>query len=147
MSLWISQKLSNFPKYNRNKIFSDFCLVHIHLILEALKLIIWEKFVKKFYIKNFGNSVVESKLAAEAGRYLLLHIVQGTHHLLITLKNVQYPRVYMWKENRKSLRLKPIPNLNTDTGIDSVDVIDFFGRVNTKKLIKIVCKLDKKVGL
>ena len=38
MSLRISQILSNFPKYDRNKSFLGFCLVYIHLILEALEL-------------------------------------------------------------------------------------------------------------
>ena len=42
-------------------------------------------------MKNIGNSVAESKLGAEAGLYLLFHIVQGAHHSLITLKHFRYP--------------------------------------------------------
>ena len=76
-------------------------------------------------MKNFGNSVAESKLGAEGGHYLLFPIVQGAHHSLSTLENFQYPRVYMQKENRKSITFKSIPNLKTCTGINSVEVIDF----------------------
>ena len=76
-------------------------------------------------MKNFGNSVAESKLGAEGGHYLLFPIVQGAHHSLSTLENFQYPRVYMQKENRKPITFKSIPNLKTCTGINSVEVIDF----------------------
>ena len=73
----------------------DFCLVYIRLILESLKLI-RDKFVNDiFYIENFGNSVSESELGAEAGHYLLFNIVQGAHHSPITLENFQCPRLYM----------------------------------------------------
>ena len=85
MSLRISQKLSNFPKHDRNKSFLDFCLVYIHLILEALKLI-RDKFVNNnFYMEKFGNSVAESKLGAEAGHCLRFNIVKDAHHSLTIL--------------------------------------------------------------
>ena len=85
MVLQISQKLTNFPKYDRNESFLDFCLVYIYLSLKVLKQI-WDKFENDiFYISNFGNSVAESKLGAECGNYLLFHAVQGAHHSLSTL--------------------------------------------------------------
>ena len=39
---------------------------------------------------NFGNSVAESKLGAEAGHYLLFHIVQGANLSLIALEKFSY---------------------------------------------------------
>ena len=38
-----------------------------------------------FTLKNFEYSVENSKLRAEAGHYLLFHIVQGAHSLQIAL--------------------------------------------------------------
>ena len=48
-----------------------------------------------FFMMNFGNLVEKSKLGAEAGRYLLFHIVQGVNNSLFILENFCYPRVYM----------------------------------------------------
>ena len=48
MSLRISRKLSNFPKYDRNKSFLEFRLVYIRLILEAL-ILIRAKLAKKTF--------------------------------------------------------------------------------------------------
>ena len=48
MSWQISQKQPNFPKLDENKSFLDFCLVYIHLIMEALNLI-RDKFVDNIF--------------------------------------------------------------------------------------------------
>ena len=44
-------------------------------------------FKKYFYIKNFGNSVAETKLRAEAGHYLLFHIVHAA------IKRANFPNI------------------------------------------------------
>ena len=61
--------------------------------MEALKLICDNFADGNFYIKVFGNSIVESELGADVDHYLLFHIVQGAHHSLITLKRFLYPEV------------------------------------------------------
>ena len=137
MSLRISQNLSNFPKYGRDKSFLDFCLVYMHLVLKSLKLI-RDKFVNNtFSIEILGKSVAEFKLGAGAGQFLLFNIVQGAHH---SLENFQYHRVYMLKEYDKSISLKSIPNLNTCTGINSVEIIDFLWTCN--KSLECIGKLN-----